>query len=301
MSFFAKTFFEMKDGQRRVKPQMVIVLSVISFVAFVGLVYWSYQSALAERKTAAPFANRPALPPQNLDYNIVKLDTISLSDYFRSSDPMASSAQPSASSQQQQPRSSTQREIRRQPSAPQTITGPTLPSTPGPVVDRNPNMIVVSNMGKNEVSSGSLLGLETALVKVILPEKTAITNSSLVEARVLNETNLGRFVIPRRAQLVGIATLQNSRVLIDFRELRINNVTHTCSGRAFDLKKLPGLPYTALDDRARKVILDELKSAVAAIPVIGRYANQSEINPFNEEVATLEEGLEFYAQVTNIF
>ena len=162
-------------------------------------------------------------------------------------------------------------------------------------------MIVYSSLASNQVAGGSVLGLQSALLKVILPEKTAVTNNSLVEARVMAETSLGGVNIPRRAQLIGTASLQNSRVEITFREIRINGVTHSCSGRAFDLKKLPGLPYTPLDAATRKVVLDELRSAASAIPIVGRYANQTEINPFNEEVARLEEGQEFYVQITNIF
>jgi len=37
------------------------------------------------------------------------------------------------------------------------------------------------------------------------------------------------------------------------------------------------------------------------VPIVGRYLNQSDVTPFNDEIATLEDGLEFYALITNIF
>jgi hypothetical protein len=67
------------------------------------------------------------------------------------------------------------------------------------------------------------------------------------------------------------------------------------------LKSLPGIPYLPLDAKAKQIVIEELKSAAASVPIVGRYLNQSDVNPFNEEVATLDDGLEFYALVTNIF
>lgn len=296
-----KTFFETKNGQRRLKPQMVMLLSVSAFVIFVLIVFAMRGNGPAPKKIEGPYSTRPALPQPKLDYNMVKLDTFALGDYYKPKD-----VQPSLAARTSEERSSASQprteSVRRQPEGEAQVTStPRYFSSSNSVVDRNPNMIVHSTLASNQVTGGSVLGLQSTLLKVILPEKTAVTNNSLVEARVMTEASLGGINIPRRSQLIGTASLQNSRVEINFREIRINGVTRTCSGRAYDLKKLPGLPYTPLDAATRKVVLDELRSAASALPLVGRYANQTDINPFNEEVARLEEGQEFYVQITNIF
>ncbi|NUO81969.1 conjugative transposon protein TraM [candidate division KSB1 bacterium] len=296
-----KTFFETKNGQRRLKPQMVMLLSVSAFVIFILIVFAMRGNKAAPKKIEGPYSTRTALPQPKLDYNMVKLDTFALGDYYRPKE------EPSVEvSRVREGRSTEQatrsESLRRRPEGEAQVTStPRYFGSSSNVVDRNPNMIVYSSLASNQVTGGSVLGLQSALLKVILPEKTAVTNNSLVEARVMTEASLGSINIPRRAQLIGTASLQNSRVQIDFREIRINGVTRTCSGRAFDLKKLPGLAYTPLDAATRKAVLDELRSAASALPIVGRYANQTEINPFNEEVARLEEGQEFYVQITNIF
>ena len=177
----------------------------------------------------------------------------------------------------------------------------TASSAPAAVVDRNPNMIVHSNLGANQVSSNQVFGLQSVLLKVILPDETSITNNSLVEARVMKDERWGNIEIPKRSQLLGRARLQNSRVEITFHQIQIQGVTRTVSGRAFDLKRIPGIPYTPLQGPTRQVVLDELRSVAASLPIVGRLANQPEINPLNQEVTSLEEGLEFYVEITNIF
>lgn len=297
-----KTFFETKNGQRRLKPQMMMLLSVSAFVIFILIVFaMRGNNSAAPKKIEGPYSTRPAAPQPKLDYNMVKLDTFALGDYYKPKEVQPSQTERTSDerSSARQPRAES---VRRQPEGEAQVTStPRYFSSSNNVVDRNPNMIVYSSLAANQVTGGSVLGLQSTLLKVILPEKTAITNNSLVEARVMTEAVLGNINIPRRSQLIGTASLQNSRVIIDFREIRINGVTRTCSGRAFDLKKIPGLPYTPLDAATRKVVLDELRSAASALPIVGRYANQTEINPFNEEVARLEEGQEFYVQITNIF
>lgn len=299
-----KTFFESKNGQRRLKPQMVMLLSVSAFVIFILIVFAMRSGNTAKPKQIeGPYSTRPALPQPKLDYNMVKLDTFALGDYYKPKEETPAIASRVRDREERATAPQTRTEsTRRQPQGePEVTSTPRYFSSSNNVVDRNPNMIVYSSLASNQVTGGSVLGLQSTLLKVILPEKTAVTNNSLVEARVMTEAALGGINIPRRAQLIGTASLQNSRVEITFREIRINGVTHSCSGRAFDLKKLPGLAYTPLDAATRKVVLDELRSAASAIPIVGRYANQTEINPFNEEVARLEEGQEFYVQITNIF
>lgn len=295
-----KTFFETKNGQRRLKPQMVMLLSVSAFVIFVLAVFAMRNNNETPKKIEGPYSTRPAMPQPKLDYNMVKLDTFALGDYYKPKEEIETLPSRTREERTAAPQSRSESARRRPEGEAQVTNTPRYFGSSNNVVDRNPNMIVYSSLAANQVTGG-VLGLQSTLLKVILPEKTAVTNNSLVEARVMTEASLGNINIPRRSQLIGTASLQNSRVLIDFREIRINGVTRTCSGRAFDLKKLPGLPYTPLDAATRKVVLDELRSAAAALPIVGRYANQTEINPFNEEVARLEEGQEFYVQITNIF
>jgi hypothetical protein len=148
------------------------------------------------------------------------------------------------------------------------------------------------------------LGFQTALVKVTLVDKISVSNNSLVEARVLNEAYLGTTLIPRRARLSGTASLQGSRVFVEFREIRIDGAARSCSGRAYDMKKQLGLPYAAVQAAqasASKAVVDELKSAASGIPVVGRYANQTNTNSLTEDVARFDEGYEFYVNLNSIY
>lgn len=304
-----KMFFENRQGQRRLKPRMVMMASVAAFMVFILFVLLAYQrNATGERTAPNPFAVRPASPQQKLDYDIVRLDTFSLGDYYKpAQEPLTSPVAPApqterAVSARPRPQQTVQEpaaDERRTVSAPPAAS--TFPSAPVTVPSSGRSMIVHSSLGSNEFSTSNVLGLQSVLLKVMLPDKTPVTNNSLVLARVIGEGQWGSIAIPRRAQLLGVATLQNNRVEIQFREIRINGVTRTCSGRAYDLKRLPGIPYTPLDDKTRKVVLDELRSIASGIPIVGRYAADQDVTPFNQEVTTLEEGLEFYAQITNIF
>ncbi len=302
-----RIFFETRQGQRRLKPQMVMLVSVAGFIVFVLFVLMLYQSnANAKKPMATPFATRPSLPQQQLSYDIIKLDTISLGDYYKPNEPppMIPATRPEERTLVMTPqREQTQTAApTAQRVAPSTApAAQEFPSAPLTVPSSGRSMIVHSTLESNQLSTTSALGLQSVLLKVMLPDQTPVTNNSLVLARVISEGQWGSVEIPRRAQLLGVATLQNSRVEIQFREIRINGVTRSCTGRAYDLKRLPGIPYTPLDDKTRKVVLDELRSLASGIPIVGRYAADQEVTPFNQEVTTLEEGLEFYAQLTNIF
>jgi len=300
-------FFETRQGQRRLKPQMVMLVSVAGFIVFVLFVLMLYQSNANTRKPmATPFATRPSLPQAQLNYDIIKLDTISLGDYYKPSEPppIVPATRPAertlvTTSPREQTQTAAPAAQRVAPStAPATQEFPDAPLT---VPSSGRSMIVHSTLETNQFSTSNVLGLQSVLLKVMLPDRTPVTNNSLVLARVISEGRWGSIEIPRRAQLLGVATLQNNRVEIQFREIRINGVTRSCTGRAYDLKRLPGIPYTPLDDKTRKVVLDELRSLASGIPIVGRYAADQEVTPFNQEVTNLEEGLEFYAQLTNIF
>ena len=293
---FAQNFFEIKDGLRRLKPRVVILTSVAAFVLFVLVVLMASEREAPPRKIDSPFATRAARPQEKLDYNIIKLDTISLGDYFK---PQETGLQPAEEPEVAPPPRTKKARSASESSSGISRTPAVVPSNA--VVDRNPNMIVHSTMSTNQVSGGRSFGRESALVKVILTDKTSISNGSLVEARVINDASINGIEIPKRSKLVGVASLQTGRIHIDFREVQINNVTRTCNGRAYDLKKLLGLPYSQVPAATTNAVLDELKSAASAVPVVGRYANQIDNNSIVPEVATFDEGYQFYAQINNVF
>ncbi|MDZ7359403.1 MAG: conjugative transposon protein TraM [candidate division KSB1 bacterium] len=288
--------YDMINGRKRMKPQMIMLGIIALFAVFVFFFVFAQRQSASGRKKPGPIVMHKAPPPKDLDYQIVKVDTIPFSHpTMPAASPSRSSGSPPTISPQERPAATSRREY----------VAPPPSSTPLPVggASDGGSMIVVSSL--NQPSSagtlGSLTGLHTVRLKVILPDRTPVTNGSLVEARVMKDEAWGNIAIPRRSSLLGVCNLQGNRVQIDFREIRIHGVTYTCSGRAYDLKSLPGLPYLPLDAKAKQIVIEELKSAAAGVPIVGRYLNQSDVNPFNDEVTTLDEGLEFYALITNIF
>ncbi len=300
-------FYEMINGRKRTKPQMLMLGILAAFVIFIFFILFTRQETSSGRQKPGPFVMQKTPPQRSLDYQIVKVDTIPFSRPALPSSGVSTSPSsgapppsPSASKSTSTPERSgavTAREYVSPP--PSTSAAPLFNSSSAGGGD----MIVVSSLNQQPAASalGGYTGLHSVRVKVILPEKMPVTNGSLVEARVMRDERWGNFEIPRRAILLGVCNLQNNRVQIDFRELRIQGATYTCSGRAYDLKFLPGIPYSPLDAKAKQIVVEELKSAAAGVPVVGRYLNQSDVNPFNEEVTTLEEGLEFYALITSVF
>ena len=299
-----KILFETKNGQRRVQPRVVIGLSAALFALFAFTVVMVARQNAKPKQVDSPFANRSSLSRQKLDYNIVQLDTISLGDHLKTQEPVTSppiiSESPVVKTTKSPP--SARRATESPAAAP---ASPRLTSAGEAVADRNPNMIVFSSMGgSSQIAGGSTLGVQSALVKVTLTDKISVSNNSLVEVRVLNEAYLGTTLIPRRARLSGAASLQGSRVYIDFREIRIDGASRSCNGRAYDMKKQLGLPYAvaqAAQASASKAVVDELKGAASGIPVVGRYANQTNTNSLTEEVARFDEGYEFYVQINSVF
>jgi hypothetical protein len=299
--------FEMKHGRRRVKPQMIMIGIVVSFLVFVVFFLQAQRQAAKTSQSQGPFVTQKAMPARKLDYQIVKVDTIPFSrpslpgNGTNAPPPLTPAQKPDGQARIPAP----ERSVR---SAPQQFVAPppsatnVAPASGG--FGQGSDMIVVSTLDQRQggaAAIGSLTGLQSVRLKVIVPDRTPVTNGSLVEVRVMKDDRLGNVEIPRRSQLLGFCSLQNNRVQIDFREIRIKDVTHTCSGRAYDLKLLPGIPYLPLDVRAKQAILDELKSAASGIPFVGRYVNQSDINPLTDEVTTLDEGLEMYVLVYNIY
>jgi hypothetical protein len=130
-----------------------------------------------------------------------------------------------------------------------------------------------------------------------------VANGSLVEARVMRDAKLGNIYIPKRTKLIGIASLMNLRINIDFQEIYINDSNRACRGRAYDLKRLQGLSYSPVNSEAKRVLLEELRDAVSGVPVLGRVANRAtySANYYDQDVSVLDEGLEFYVMIESIY
>ena len=148
---------------------------------------------------------------------------------------------------------------------------------------------------------GSVLGRDATLVKVVLHRANHASNGSIVEARILNDTKWGNVKIPRRSKIIGVASLFNGRVNVDFQQIVINDSTRSCSGQAHDLKRQRGLPYSRVSSDAEEIALQELQSATAGIPVVSSVTAQvNRSSNITQETTTLDEGLEFYAWINSI-
>jgi hypothetical protein len=287
--------YSMINGRKRLKPQMIMIGIIALLAVFVFFFLFAQRQTAQSSRKPGPVVMHKAPPQKALDYQIVRVDTIPFSHPTLPVAPASSPQTYSPSERRASTRSGREYVAPPPSSAPVRI---------GAIGDGG-SMIVVSSLsqppGANTTSFGGLTGLQTLRLKVILPDRTPVTNGSLLEARVMKDETWNNIAIPRRSVLLGICNLQNNRVQVDFREIRLDGVTYTCSGRAYDLKSLPGIPYLPLGAKAKQVVVEELKSAAAGVPIVGRYLNQSDVNPFNEEVTTLDEGLEFYALIANIF
>ncbi|MBN2089756.1 conjugative transposon protein TraM [candidate division KSB1 bacterium] len=252
-----------------------------------------------------------------LNYDFIKIDTVKIPSFKPAVEPLPVASEviePLTLSRTEKTPSQTvteKKQVERQPARARAVPDdPFFESEPSrqvtPSNGRNPNMIVLSNLAESSFGTGggtsTFSGHESALVKVMLPNHTPIANGSLVEARVLHDTKVGTTVIPRRTRLIGIASLYNRRVEIDLREIVLDNVTRTCAGRAFDLKKLRGIPYSPVTSEVKRALLEELRDAVSGVPVVGRVANRTTMyNDMNQDVSELDEGLEFYFLIESIY
>jgi hypothetical protein len=312
----ANFLYKFLSGKGRMKPQVIIIGALMLLAVFaISLISAYREAAQKKQRPSNPFVAQPVQPKRDLDYKIIKVDSIPYNNLAiqgaqKQSEP-ASQLSPQQT-RQKTTASSTGTQTQRQRSQPKRTTG-VAPSRstvrqPARVSGANSNMIVLdkSRQQKQQTTSGGnfspgIAGLQTVRLKLILLEKTPVTNGSLVEARVMDDARYRNLQIPRRSNILGIARLQNNRVEIDFREIRIEGRTYTCSGRAYDLKNLPGIRYNPLNINAKQALIDEFKSAASGVPVVGRIINRPNFNPITDEITTLDEGLEFYALLTNIF
>ncbi|MFQ5632343.1 MAG: conjugative transposon protein TraM [bacterium] len=311
----AKFLYKFLSGKGRMKPQVIIIGAIMVIAVFAISVISAYRDAAQQKKKPSnPFVTQQVQPKRDLDYKIIKVDSIPYNNLALQDAKKQAESATQLSPQQKQGQSSTTASQgvpgQRTPSKPKRTTTVVATRNPAIPAKRNSNassnMIIVDKSGQQQTLSGGSLsggitGLQSVRLKLLVLERTPVSNGSLVEARVMNDARYGNVQIPRRSQLLGIARLQNNRVEIDFREIRIEGKTYTCSGRAYDLKNLPGIQYNPLNANAKQALLNEFKSAASGVPVVGRIVNQPNFNPITDEITSLDEGLEFYALITNIF
>lgn len=303
------------------KAQLLRKLIIWGSLLVILIIY--LMSAFSEPSKPAPAYGNMSFGPREtqkvqpeLNYDFIKIDTVTIPSFKPAVEPLPGTGKVT------EPLTLNRTELASAPVpekkqvAQQPVRVRVVPEAPVFEVEtnrqianlntKNPNMIVLSNLAESSFGSSgnisTLSGHESALIKVMLPNRTPIANGSLVEARVLHDTKVGTTVIPRRTRLIGIASLYNRRVEIDLREIILDNVTRTCSGRAYDLKKLRGLPYSPVTSEVKRALLEELRDAVSGVPVVGRVANRTTMyNDMNQDVSELEEGLEFYFLIESIY
>lgn len=253
-------------------------------------------------------------PQKELDYEFIKFDTIKIPNFAPVEQPVVAPPRKmepvlftEKNSQPRRETGSIKKTVKAKPSKAEPVMTENPIAFQPRSVNQNPNMIVTNNLTKGTVQSGgtpsTYTGRQSALIKVVLPKRTPVANGSLVEARVLRDSRWGNLYIPRRSKIIGIASLMNQRVNIDFQEIYISGNSQSCQGRAYDIKNLRGLPYSPVSSEAKRVLLEELRDAVAGVPVLGRAANRATYSAsyYGQDVSVLDEGLEFYVLIESIY
>ncbi len=299
-------FFKEKIQQlRRINwppPKRLMILGGILFAILLLLINIFDSAPEGDLPADVNFTMGQPAPRKSLDYDFISMDTLEIPNFRKPEKPRNQTFTPK--NQLPEPRPAPKTRFKKQP---KTVRKSQPTRRQNRVnVNKNPNMIVMNQLAKNPVqpsnSAGAFTGRESALVKVMLPAKTKVANSSLVEARVLRDFQWKNITIPRRSRLIGTASLLNRRVQIDFREIIINGKSHSCSGRAYDLKRLQGLAYSPVNAETKRVVEEELRDAVTGVPILGRVANRRTLsNSLAGAVATLDEGLEFYVMINSIY
>jgi hypothetical protein len=315
MGKFSELFERLKiTGWTKIKKIVFLAAAIISILLFVIIVSNKQANKKPSFSKVNLIPNQTKSKPE-LNYEFIKFDTIKIPNFAPVEKPMV-----------EPPRKIEPVLFTENTDQPKKITGtvkkpvnsksakiePILPEKPisfEPRGNQSPNMIVTNNLAQNQVQSGSgsstptFTGMQTALLKVVLTNRTPVANGSLVEARILRDAKWGNVFIPKRTKLIGVAALFNRRVNIDFREILINDVSRSCRGRAYDLKRLQGLTYSPVNSEARRVLLEELRDAVSGVPVLGRVANRATYssNYYDQDVSVLDEGLEFYVMIESIY
>lgn len=288
-----------------------IIIGIAGFITLFVILF-SVSLYQVTSQSGSPKVNlipRNQKPAKDLSYDFIKLDTLSMPTFPRAEQPQ--DTPPMVDNTYEPPQEPVKPQKKSKPrSAPSQQTPPpgSFTYSPPPAsVNKNPNMIVMNNMEENQVHSGAFagggygFGSQSALVKVVLADKTPVASGSVVVARVLRDSKWGDINIPRRSKLIGIASLFANRVNIEFREIVINDSSKSCNGRAYDLKQLEGLAYSPANSETKRILMDELRNATTGVPVVGSVTSRAALsNNYIQEVAELDEGLEFYVLITSI-
>lgn len=287
-----------------------IIIGVAGFVTLFLILFTIslYQVSNDSDKPRVNLLPRKKKPIKDLTYDFIKLDTLKIPTFSRTEPPRESEPSPDRIYQAPQEPGKPKQKSTRPKSSPSTVTprsgSPGFSSAPA-AANKNPNMIVMNNMNENRVSSGYLggrLGGQSALVKVVLPDKIPVANGSVVEARSIRDAKWGDIYIPKRTKFRGTASLFNDRVNIEFRELIINDTSRSCSGRAYDLKQMEGLAYSPVSNETQEILMEELRNATTGVPFVGSITNRAtRSGSIIQEVAELDEGLEFYVLINSVF
>jgi len=296
----------------KIKP---IVIGGVAFISILLIIVIISNNGAANK---TPYTKVSILPTEakqkkELDYEFIKFDTIKIPNFAPVEQQVIEppgKIEPVLFTENTSPPPIETRTVKKTVQAKPSKTEPAMSenqiSLQPRSVSQNPNMIVTNNLTQGTVQSGSTAssytGRQSALIKVVLPKRTPVASSSLVEARVVRDSKWGNLYIPRRAKIIGIASLINQRVNIDFQEIYISGNSRSCQGRAYDLKNLRGLPYSPVSSEAKRILLEELRDAVSGVPVLGRAANRATYSAsyYGQDVSVLDEGLEFYVLIESI-
>lgn len=299
------------------KTKKIVILTAvgISLLLFIILIS-SGSSNKPSSFNKVSLIPRDSAPKKDLDYEFIKFDTIKIPNFASSEDPFAEPPKniESVTFTENKKKPAIETEILEKPVQTTTKSIQPAPASPQqPIslqqrsINQNPKMIVTNNLSANSIQGGgsvaAISGMQSVLLKVVLPERTPVANGSLVEARVLRDAKWGNVYIPKRTKVIGTASLYNRRVNIDFQEIFLNNTSRSCRGRAYDLKRLQGIEYSPVNSEAKRVLVEELRDAVSGVPVLGRVANRATYssNYYNQDVSVLDEGLEFYVMIESIY
>jgi hypothetical protein len=287
-----------------------IIIGVAGFLMLFLILFTVslYQVSSDSEKPRVNLLPNKKKPEKDLTYDFIKLDTLKIPTFSRNEPPREPDPIPDRIYQAPRESEKPKQKTPRPKTTPQTVTPP--PTTPGfsstpSAANKNPNMIVMNNLNENQISRGGLggrLGGQSALVKVVLPDNIPVANGSMVEARAIRDAEWGDIFIPKRSKFRGTASLFNDRVNIDFREIIIHDTSRSCSGRAYDLKQMEGLAYSPVSNETKEILMDELRNATTGVPFVGSITNRAtRSGSIVNEVARLDEGLEFYVLVNSIF
>ncbi len=292
-----------------------IIIGSVAFISIILIIVIISSNGNAKKTPYTKVSILPseAKPKKELDYEFIKFDTIKIPNFAPSEQPVVAphrTIEPVVFTENtSSPKIETgtiKKTVTVKPSKIEpALTDNTIPYKPR-TASNNPNMIVTNNFSEGTVQSGdtpsTYTGRQAALLKFVLPNRTPVANGSLVEARLLRDSKWGNIYLPKRTKIIGVASLMNRRVNIDFQEIYISNNSRSCRGRAYDLKQLQGLPYSPVNSEAKRVLLEELRDAVAGVPVLGRVANRAtySANYYDQDVSVLDEGAEFYILIESI-